>query len=165
MYRIKALKSFGNVQEGDLGGWIEKEGILSQKGNCWIADEAVVLENAKVMDDAIVKCHAIVREKTVISDQAVISGNATVYGNALILGRSHILSSGTVSGDATVAGVSVVRGHVTGDTSVENSYINANTIISGGSILRNFEYAPPGKYSMYAPELRDIRNSQFDKES
>lgn len=161
VYRIKALKTFGNVQEGDLGGWVEKEENLSQKGECWIADEAVVIGNAKVMDDTIVKCHALVREEAVISDQAVIADNAAVYGNAHISGRSRILGSGTVYGDAMVTGVSVVRGHVTGDASVENSYINANTIISGGSILRNFDYPPHGKYNMYASELRDIRHSEY----
>ena len=25
LHRIKAIRSFGNVKEGDLGGWIEKE--------------------------------------------------------------------------------------------------------------------------------------------
>ena len=25
LHRIKALKSFGNIKEGDLGGWIESE--------------------------------------------------------------------------------------------------------------------------------------------
>ena len=34
--RIKALRSFGDVKEGDLGGWIEKESNLSHEGNCWV---------------------------------------------------------------------------------------------------------------------------------
>ena len=25
LHRIKALESFGNIKEGDLGGWIESE--------------------------------------------------------------------------------------------------------------------------------------------
>lgn len=33
LYRIKALVQFGNVNAGDLGGWIEKEENLSQYGN------------------------------------------------------------------------------------------------------------------------------------
>lgn len=31
LFQIKALISFGNVEEGDLGGYIEKEENLSQK--------------------------------------------------------------------------------------------------------------------------------------
>ena len=40
LYRIKALKTFAHAEKGELGGWIEKESNLSQKGDCWISDEA-----------------------------------------------------------------------------------------------------------------------------
>lgn len=33
LFQIRALISFGNVEEGDLGGFIEKEDNLSQYGN------------------------------------------------------------------------------------------------------------------------------------
>ena len=33
LFRVKALTSFGNVQAGELGGYIEKEDNLSQDGN------------------------------------------------------------------------------------------------------------------------------------
>ena len=36
LFQIKALISFGNVEEGDLGGFIEKEDNLSQSGNAWV---------------------------------------------------------------------------------------------------------------------------------
>ena len=35
LFRIKALISFGNVREGDTGGWVEKEENLSHSGNAW----------------------------------------------------------------------------------------------------------------------------------
>ena len=38
LHRIHALKSFGNVKKGDLGGWVESEENLSQEGECWIYD-------------------------------------------------------------------------------------------------------------------------------
>lgn len=34
LYRIVALRNFGLVDKGDLGGYIEKEDNLSHKGNC-----------------------------------------------------------------------------------------------------------------------------------
>lgn len=34
--QIKALKKFGKIQKGELGGFIESEKNLSQEGNCWI---------------------------------------------------------------------------------------------------------------------------------
>lgn len=46
LYRIKALKSFGNVKAGDIGGYIENESNLSQTGNAWVYDEAKVYDEA-----------------------------------------------------------------------------------------------------------------------
>lgn len=48
LYRIKALTSFSDVKEGDLGGWIEKEENLSQEDNAWVYDDAMVYGNAEI---------------------------------------------------------------------------------------------------------------------
>ena len=42
LYRIKALKDFGNVKKGDLGGFVQSEMNLSHYGNCWIYNDAKV---------------------------------------------------------------------------------------------------------------------------
>ena len=42
LYQIKALKNFGNVKTGYLGGYVEKEENLSHEGNCWVDDNAKV---------------------------------------------------------------------------------------------------------------------------
>ena len=54
-HRIKALKSFGNVKTGDLGGWIESEKNLSQYGNAWVGGNATVCGNARADGNAIVR--------------------------------------------------------------------------------------------------------------
>lgn len=36
LYRIKALRDFGNVKKGDLGGYVEKEENLSHNGSAWV---------------------------------------------------------------------------------------------------------------------------------
>nr|DAY67856.1 MAG TPA: Putative transferase, nesg, ydcK, Structural Genomics.38A [Caudoviricetes sp.] len=72
LYRIKALTSFSDVKEGDLGGWIEKEENLSQEGNAWVYGDARVCGNATVYD------------------------NAMVYGNAEIKKRTHLLEIGSI---------------------------------------------------------------------
>ena len=46
LFRIKALISFGNVKEGDTGGWVEKEENLSHSGNAWVCGNAEVCGNA-----------------------------------------------------------------------------------------------------------------------
>ena len=37
LFRIKALVAFGNVEKGELGGFIEKEDNLSHGGNAWVS--------------------------------------------------------------------------------------------------------------------------------
>ena len=45
LHRIKALKDFGDIDKGDLGGWIEKESNLSHEGTCWVFDSAMVYDD------------------------------------------------------------------------------------------------------------------------
>lgn len=42
LYRIRALMSFGNVNAGDLGGWVEREENLSQDGTARVYGNARV---------------------------------------------------------------------------------------------------------------------------
>jgi hypothetical protein len=79
VHRIEALKDFGNVKKGDLGGYIENGKNLSQKGNAWVYGDAKVSGNAWVYGDA------------------KVSGDAWVYGDAEVCG-------GEVYGDAEVCG-------------------------------------------------------------
>ncbi|HEM8525075.1 TPA: hypothetical protein U2Q42_000001, partial [Citrobacter koseri] len=48
LFRIRAVVSFGDVSEGDLGGWVEKENNLDQSGNAWVSGNARVYGNAWV---------------------------------------------------------------------------------------------------------------------
>lgn len=52
LFRIKALVAFGNVEKGELGGFIEKEDNLSHDGNAWVFGNAWVYGNAQVSGDA-----------------------------------------------------------------------------------------------------------------
>ena len=61
LFRIKALASFGDVEEGELGGFVEKEENLEQSGNAWVSGNALVYGNARVSGDARVSGNARVR--------------------------------------------------------------------------------------------------------
>ena len=52
LYRICALRDFGNVHAGDVGGYIECERNLSQNGNAWVCGDAWVCGSAWVCDNA-----------------------------------------------------------------------------------------------------------------
>ena len=80
LYRIEALKDFGNVKKGEKGGFVEDENNLYQGGDCWIGGNAKVYDNATVYGNARVDDYAIVRN------------NAQVYGKARIC-RDAIITS------------------------------------------------------------------------
>ena len=58
LFRIRALRSFGDIKAGDLGGFIENERNLSHGGNAWVGDNAQVGGNAEVYGDAWVGGYA-----------------------------------------------------------------------------------------------------------
>lgn len=84
LYKIQALKSFGEVIEGDIGGYIEKAGNLSQKGDAWVFRGARVNGNAKVFGNAQVFGDAWVYGDAQISDDAWVYGNARVSGEVRV---------------------------------------------------------------------------------
>ena len=70
LFRIRALISFGNVEAGDMGGYIEKEENLSHDGDAWVCGNAKVCGNARVYGNAWVCDNA---------DILTITGLGTVH--------------------------------------------------------------------------------------
>ena len=64
LFRIKALIQFGDVNPGDLGGYVEKEENLDHDGNAWVYGNAWVCGDARICGNA------------------QVSGDARVCGNA-----------------------------------------------------------------------------------
>ena len=69
LYRIEALKDFGDVHKGDKGGFIGSEVNLSQYGDCWVYGNAAVWGNSTVW------------------------GNAEVYGDATVCGNAEVVNN------------------------------------------------------------------------
>ena len=87
LFRIKALMAFGDVKEGELGGYLEKEENLDHDGDAWVSGNAWV------------------------SGDAWVSGNARVYGDARVSGNAKVSGNADVSGDAKVSGDAWVSGN------------------------------------------------------
>ena len=133
LYRIRALKNFGNVKKGDLGGWVEFEENLSQEGDCWIFGDAKVIGKARVSEDAEVSDHAI------ISGNAEVYGNSKVFDHASVSGHSFILGDAKVHQYAQCNGVNVYdSADVGGDAHLFGipAFIN----ISSDSVIRRTEH-------------------------
>ena len=59
VYRIQALKDFGDVKAGDLGGFVSDTNCLSAIGDCWIYDNSIVLD-ARIEGDVKIKGDSII---------------------------------------------------------------------------------------------------------
>lgn len=150
LYRIRALKNFGDVKKGDIGGWVESEKNLSQKGLCWIYDDAKVCakarvsENARVMDLAVVDSNARVHGTAGVCDLSHVTDYATVRGNSIVRDKSCIMEFGLVDDHAfvfdraTVSGRAQVVGfaRICDDTRVTNgSIVSGSAFIAGNGYI------------------------------
>jgi hypothetical protein len=52
LHRIKAVRSFGDIKEGDFGGFVEKEENISGHFEAWVYGDAKVWGDARVYDNA-----------------------------------------------------------------------------------------------------------------
>lgn len=94
LHRIKALRDFGSVKAGDIGGYIQSEKNLSHDDNCWIFNNAKVCDNAKVYGNAKVYSRAEVYSNAEVTDTLTgeilnITGlryNVTITDNHIKIG-------------------------------------------------------------------------------
>lgn len=117
LHRIQAIKDFGNVHNGDLGGWIESEDNLSQEGDCWVSDDAMIYERATIQYDAQVYDHAVVHGDANICTEARIHGHAKVYEYSHIFGGAQVYDYAEIAGHSHIFGNAQVYGHtwISGD--------------------------------------------------
>lgn len=145
VYCIKAIKDFGHIRKGQIGGWIESEDNLSHDGECWVDDEAVIYGNAYVSGNASVQDDAIVYGNACINDNVLILGNAEIYGDALITGHTRITGFAKVYEKAKVGGAAFITGSaeihgnaiLIGEIKISGiSDIYGSTVITGNPIIR-----------------------------
>lgn len=90
VYRIRALRDFGDVRRGDLGGYIESEDNLCHAGDAWVYDAAqvygpfaVVRDNGRVRGCAWVM--GCVEDDAQVDDLAIVAEGARVGGREILL--------------------------------------------------------------------------------
>jgi carbonic anhydrase/acetyltransferase-like protein (isoleucine patch superfamily) len=162
LYRIKAIRDFGSVREGDLGGFVEKERNLSHKGDCWIYNDACVFDEAYIYDNARISGVAWVCDRACIYDDAHISGiarisgrarisdnayvydnvyvceKASIYGNAHVYGEAYIYGDAHIFGNACIFGKAYIhdKAQVCDNAKVyDNAHIHESSYIGGNAIV------------------------------
>ena len=108
LHRIQALKDFGDVKKGDLGGFVESEENLFHRGDCWVYDDAKVFGNAHVFINAKVYGNAMVFDDASVLENAQIYGDAFIHGNVLICGNTHVNGHARIFGKFCIDGDAII---------------------------------------------------------
>ena len=163
VYRIRALRDFGDVKKGDLGGFIQKERNLSQEGDCWVYDTSMVYGNAEVRDNAKVSGDSWVFRHACISGNASVGLDSRIHGSACVTknacvsngcdigGNSLMTDNAVIYNHVRIGGHVIIRGNaeiskwvtiddyvnVSGSAKIYGGYLYNNTKISGKSVLYN----------------------------
>ena len=137
LHRIRAIKDFGDVKAGELGGYIEGEWNLGHDDNAWVSGYARVYDNARISGDACVYDNARISDNAWVGGDTQISGDARIRGNALVSMTSHYLVVGPIGDEddfttfyKTKNGISVVCSWFSGDIA---AFSNEVEKIPGGN--------------------------------
>ena len=139
LYRIEALKDFGVVKAGELGGYIESENNLSFDGEAWVCENAEVFDDARICNDALINGNARIYGNAIVSNKATVGGNALIYGNALICDEACVYDKAYVYGNVLVCNNTIIRGNavVSGNARIEgNALICENARVYGNVMIR-----------------------------
>lgn len=134
LYRIEALKDFGNIRKGTLGGFVQSTYNLSQEGTCWIAHDAKVYDSAIVSKDAFVCNLSCIYENARVRGNAIVSGNAKIYGNAIVSEFAWIGDNAEIYDFAKIYG----EIEITNDVTINgNAKISCDLAIYGNAVIHN----------------------------
>jgi len=148
----RTLHRIRRIEDGLVGGFIEKEDNLSHEGDCfvfgnarvfgraWVGWDAKVSGNAKVFGDAQVYGNAEVSGNAEVCDNAEVLENAKVYGNAWVCSSAGVFGNAKVYGNAGIHGNVWVHGkaqvygraEVYGDATVRGEAAISEGIIPSG---------------------------------
>lgn len=122
LHRIKAVKDFGIISAGTLGGYIENETNLDHDGKAWVNHNAKVYGNARIYGNARV------------SDIARVYGNAQVFGNAWVRDSAEVHGSAEIRDNARV----YENAKVYGDALIyDNTFVYGHAMVYGCACIRN----------------------------
>lgn len=160
-HRITALIDIPahDVRAGDLGGWVGSRRSLSHDGDCWIGQNAVVVDASRVNDGALVTGNATLMYNVqasgnaVVKDDAILQGKIFVKDNAVISGKTSIIAPEyydtedgyTISGKAQIMGAPKINGRgyikdsslIKGEPKIQHLRMSGSAVIAGDPQINN----------------------------
>ena len=116
LHRIRALRDFGDIRKGDIGGFVENENNLSHKGNCWIYDDA------KVMDDSIMYDYSRICDKSELHDDSRMYNYSKMYDYSELHNNSIMNDDSEMHDNSKMYGNSIMYDYseMHGDSELNN---------------------------------------------
>ena len=102
LHRIKALRDFGDVRKGELGGFIEKEYNLSHEGNCWIYNNAKAMDNSRLYDNSAMYDYSEISGNSEMHDSSMMYDSSEMNDNSKMYGKSEIHDNSTMYGNSEI---------------------------------------------------------------
>lgn len=141
-FQVKALKDFGSVKAGDLGGYVQSSENLSQEGECWINQDVVLMDDARVEDNAVVTGDSAVRNNAIVKGNAFVK-NATVCDNGVVEGRARVIGGYFDYNSIVIQDNAVVQGElygsfvICGDAVIEGNVDNHVDMWVGANVVND----------------------------
>lgn len=157
--RIKAVRDFGDVKAGDLGGFIQSEFNLHQYGECWVYNDG------KVMDGASITAAATVRDNAIVMGDACVHGHAVIKDDACIGGDAQIEGGSIIKNDVYIGGYVHIRNGV-----VRNDvFLNLPILVNEANFCSVYDFISVGpvdglyNYYFFYRDAKDVNKILYCK--
>lgn len=137
LHRIVAVRDFGAIKAGMMGGFVRYEGNLSHEGNCWVGQTAKVMDEARVRDNAIISGsavitgHAVIENNAAVTGASVINDGAIVYGDTVVKDHAHIKGQSRISGNSIIVDDAIIDG----EANIHSASVMRNAVVGGSAVL------------------------------
>ena len=128
LHRIRALKDFGDVKEGNIGGFVQTEDNLSHDGNSWIYDNAKCMDDARVCDNAKMYNNSKMYDNSRMFDYSIMYDNSIMFDNSRMYNNSKMLDNSRMFDDTMMFDNSIM---------FDNSRMYDDTMMFGNSKMYN----------------------------
>lgn len=112
-----------NVKKGDLGGWIRFPSNLSQLGDSWVADEAIIFGAESMVAQKALVCDSALVKDSYIGGDTIVCGKTKVIGSNLE-GTGNLVAENATLKKVDINGKSIT---INGEAHVERVEIAAQS--------------------------------------
>ena len=140
LHRIRALKNFGLVEIGEIGGYVQTEDNLSQYGNCWIYDDAKCMDNAKCTDNSVMYWNSCMYDNSRMFNNSKMYDNTKMFDNSRMFNNSKMSDNTKMFDNAMMYGNSAMynNSQMFNDSNMfNNTKMYDNSKMYGNSQMRD----------------------------